>query len=410
MKFVIYLQCDTRYNKWMLEEIDSKPVILHTIERAKKIGEYKIICPLYECNENKKLAEILIENGIDCFFSNEERLTVRFYDSVMQINDIDAIIRVCGDQVLLDYVFFKEIIEKFDDSKDFFYCPGTAGAILPDIVSINLLEKYSAEVLKAERYFDVFKDDLKMKRLNVPVTKFVLNNRVNSFISYKYCKAVIENKLDIMQINDDLINQMSSSNCALLHSGILTSWALYDKADVPFYNMDGEANPWWAESTVNLVREKISKISNLRVFEWGSGNSTLFWSKYATKVVAIEHDKEWYEKVKKRIPSNVDLRYIELKYDGDYCRAINDEDDCFDIICIDGRDRTRCALNSLNKLSNKGIIIFDNSDRTEYKDGYDYLTANGFKRLELSGIVWGVSGAIDYTSIFYKSESNIFEL
>ena len=410
MKFIIYLQCDSRYNKWMLEEIDGQPAINQTIDRVKKIGDYQIICPLFACPENRKLAEILEDKGVDCSFTNEEQLTVRFYDSVVKAEDIDAVIRVCGDQVLLDPDVSSNIVEKFSDLYDFFYYPGTQGAVIPDIVRVDLLKRHCDEIYHSKRYFDIFIDDTDIRRLYFPVDKYIMSNRANNYLSYIYCKAVIENSLDISQINNDLSNSLSQPYCALMQSGILTSWALSGKADIPFYGMNGEVNPWWAESTVNLVREKISKIRNLRVFEWGSGNSTLFWSKYAIKVVAIEHDKEWYEKVKKIISDNVKLRHIELKYDGDYCRAINDEDDLFDIICIDGRDRTRCAHNCLSKLKNDGIVIFDNSDRNEYKDGYDYLISNGYKRLELSGIVWGVSGAVDYTSIFCKSECNIFEL
>lgn len=35
---IIYLQCDTRYNQWMLEKIDKSSVIEHTIRRCKAIG------------------------------------------------------------------------------------------------------------------------------------------------------------------------------------------------------------------------------------------------------------------------------------------------------------------------------------------------------------------------------------
>lgn len=34
---MIYLQCDSRFNQWLLREIDEMPVIEYTIEKAKMI-------------------------------------------------------------------------------------------------------------------------------------------------------------------------------------------------------------------------------------------------------------------------------------------------------------------------------------------------------------------------------------
>ena len=39
----------------------------------------------------------------------------------------------------------------------------------------------------------------------------------------------------------------------------------------------------------------------------------------------------------------------------------------FDIIFIDGRSRIKCLINSLDLIKKNGVIIFDNSNRKEYK-------------------------------------------
>lgn len=34
---MIYLQCDSRFNQWLLKKIDEQSVVEHTIERVKMI-------------------------------------------------------------------------------------------------------------------------------------------------------------------------------------------------------------------------------------------------------------------------------------------------------------------------------------------------------------------------------------
>ena len=49
-----------------------------------------------------------------------------------------------------------------------------------------------------------------------------------------------------------------------------------------------------------------------------------------------------------------------------YEKAILDFDEEFDIILIDGRNRVDCFRYALDKLSDKGIIIFDDFQRGTY--------------------------------------------
>ena len=76
----------------------------------------------------------------------------------------------------------------------------------------------------------------------------------------------------------------------------------------------------------------------------------------------------------------------------------------FDIIIIDGRERVQTAKNSLHSLKRSGIIIWDNSDREKYKEGYQLLFEKGFKRLDFWGIAPGLH-AETCTSIFYREEN-----
>ncbi len=158
--------------------------------------------------------------------------------------------------------------------------------------------------------------------------------------------------------------------------------------------------PWYTYSAIAFLGKRINK--GMAVFEYGSGNSTIWWSVRAAKVVSCEHDLEWYHRMKSKFGNDVEYLYYALVPGGDYSKALLKYNNVFDIIVIDGRDRVNCAKGSLSALKSSGVIIWDNSDREEYIEGYDFLTANGFRRLDFDGMgPINVSGWC--TSVFYRS-------
>ena len=209
--------------------------------------------------------------------------------------------------------------------------------------------------------------------------------------------------MDIYKLSSNLSDRLRCKNNYLNRTGLWGSWIYGNSFEDFYWDENGMVNPWWGQSVVDLVCKRLNK--EMRVFEWGMGNSTLFWSQYVAEVVSVESDRGWYEKMNGIIPSNVFPRYCKLEYDGEYCRTILNEQGEFDIILIDGRDRVRCAHNSLEKLKENGVIIWDNSEREYYQEGYDLLKGHGFKQLELCSLLYGVSGVEDYTSIFYRRDN-----
>jgi len=157
--------------------------------------------------------------------------------------------------------------------------------------------------------------------------------------------------------------------------------------------------PWYTYSSIYFISKKIK--NEMIVFEYGSGNSTLWWSRSVSKVISCEHDLQYFNSLKKRIASNVEYIYCKLEYAGDYSKIIRSFSNCFDIIIIDGRDRINCVKNSLEALKYDGIIIWDNSDRSRYEKGYSFLNEHGFRRLDFEGI--GPLNTYKWcTSIFYR--------
>ena len=161
----------------------------------------------------------------------------------------------------------------------------------------------------------------------------------------------------------------------------------------------GEPVPWYTYSAIDFLAGRVN--SGMRVFEYGSGNSTLWWSRKARHVVSCEHDRAWYDVMRPRVPANVEYLFADLTAGDDYVASASRQAEPFDVIVIDGRDRVNCARSALSALTADGVIVWDNSDRTEYDAGYRFLLDHGFRRLDFGGM--GPINAYGWcTSLFYR--------
>ena len=169
-------------------------------------------------------------------------------------------------------------------------------------------------------------------------------------------------------------------------------------------DQNGSPIPWVTYSFIDFIKTRLTKEHT--VFEFGSGNSTYFYAKYAGVVVSVEHDKKWFDKIEKSTdkPDNSELIYCELQRDGDYCRMPVKLDEKFDIIIVDGRDRVNCCKQAVEALTPNGVVVLDDSEREVYKEGVNFLLSKGFKHLLLSGISPGLFYRKS-TSVFYKPDN-----
>ena len=164
----------------------------------------------------------------------------------------------------------------------------------------------------------------------------------------------------------------------------------------------GDPIPWVTYSFIDFIKERLNKQHT--VFEFGSGNSTFFYAKYAGIVVSVEHDKEWYDKIVNSKPENSEMIFCELVNGGDYCHMPVKLKEKFDIIIVDGRDRVNCCMQALGALSENGVVVLDDSERDRYKPAIDHLVKNGFKHLLFSGISPGLFYR-KATSVFYRPDN-----
>ncbi|QNH55640.1 MAG: hypothetical protein H2674_14390, partial [Limnospira indica BM01] len=54
-------------------------------------------------------------------------------------------------------------------------------------------------------------------------------------------------------------------------------------------NFDSQPIPWYTYPAIEFIENKIS--SDFKVFEYGSGQSTLWWAERVLKVISVESDR-----------------------------------------------------------------------------------------------------------------------
>lgn len=184
--------------------------------------------------------------------------------------------------------------------------------------------------------------------------------------------------------------------------GWLLSRFLYQPVDAK-----GNPIPWVTYASLHFISQKLEDTS-FNVFEYGSGNSTLWFAQKAASVVSIEHSPEFYELIKKKLKSYQNVTYQLIALSDNYSKKILDYNQEFHVVIIDGRDRIECTKNSVHSLRDDGVIIWDNSDREKYQEAYDFLKNKGFKKIDFKGL--GPIGHIEWqTSIFYRP-NNCFDI
>lgn len=159
--------------------------------------------------------------------------------------------------------------------------------------------------------------------------------------------------------------------------------------------------PWFTYSAIDFLRERLTK--NLNVLEFGSGNSTIFFAERVNKVFSVEHNEYYYKEILLNKSKNIEIKIVSGSTSEDYLSQIS-EASKFEIIVVDGLFRNECLINSVNYITENGVIILDDSERVDYEPGISFLIKKGFKQLRFSGIAPGIFFR-KCTSIFYKLEN-----
>jgi len=124
-----------------------------------------------------------------------------------------------------------------------------------------------------------------------------------------------------------------------------------------------------------------------KVLEFGSGGSTIFFSKRCGFVKSFENDPLWYEKVKEALSSasNVELILCDTKVG---LEIVGKEPDGFyDIVLADSHpsyhDRLAYAIAAIPKLRIGGFMVIDNYDSRHLRsfpyEEFDVYTYDGIR-------------------------------
>lgn len=185
------------------------------------------------------------------------------------------------------------------------------------------------------------------------------------------------------------------------HKGYLASIGWFTSFDnQQAMDENGDPLPWVTYSFIDFITPRLTK--DLKIFEYGSGSSTLFYAKRVSKVVSVEHDEAWYNKIVKSKPQNAEMIFSKLERGGEYSKKAAALGEKYDIIIVDGRDRVNCCISSINALSANGVIVLDDSERKDYEKAGTFLKKAGFKELSFTGISPGLF-YLKATSVFYKT-------
>jgi hypothetical protein len=167
----------------------------------------------------------------------------------------------------------------------------------------------------------------------------------------------------------------------------------------------GNPIPWYTYPAIEYLKNL--DFSDRNIFEYGSGNSSLWWGKRCKKIISIELDVKWFEQIKnsKSKISNFDYRLaIDEKSYVMQADLVGS-----DVIIIDGSWRVECANFVINQIKsnkvNPNMLIFDNSDW--YPRTIPFINKNlkSWVQVDFSGF-GPINGYTWITSIFINPNAD----
>jgi predicted O-methyltransferase YrrM len=133
--------------------------------------------------------------------------------------------------------------------------------------------------------------------------------------------------------------------------------------------------PWFSYAAIDFLDEFLKP--EMRVFEYGSGGSTLFFASRVKSVYSAEDNAKWFELVTQRVEqkglTNVTLTLCPFDFKNPvsfeqsaYLNALPNER--FDVIVVDGSEewtqvRPVCFRLAESRIKPGGIIVVDDSWR-----------------------------------------------
>lgn len=171
---------------------------------------------------------------------------------------------------------------------------------------------------------------------------------------------------------------------------------------------------------IDFLADRLSPDHEL--FEYGAGNSTLWFAAKARSVQSLEHTEEWSGHVRARMPANVrldvrplndtrpydQLAFLTMNEDNAYTRFILESESCYRVIVVDGIFRNACVPAAIQRLTPDGVLILDNTDYKEFRPALEFLALKGFRAIDFAGMC-PITQVLSRTSVFYR-DGNCFRI
>jgi hypothetical protein len=138
----------------------------------------------------------------------------------------------------------------------------------------------------------------------------------------------------------------------------------------------GRPVPWYTYPAIAWL-DRLA-LQGARVFEWGLGNSTLYWERRGCLVTSVDDSPQWHARIQRQSTATCLLATDQASY------VTAPGQGPYDIVCIDGSWRDECAAHGPSLLEEGGLVIFDNSDRHSAAMGF--LRDAGFVQIDFVGL------------------------
>ena len=147
---------------------------------------------------------------------------------------------------------------------------------------------------------------------------------------------------------------------------------LIDRTELLLYERRHPDLPWLTREAVDFLASWLQPSDH--GLEWGSGRSTVWLAQRVSRLVSIEHNEAWYDRVKVMLAArnlaNVDYRLHvanpqvdSASMDHPYVVAGSKFlSGGADFVLVDGAFRDYCAAIALSRVKPGGIIIVDNAN------------------------------------------------
>ena len=164
--------------------------------------------------------------------------------------------------------------------------------------------------------------------------------------------------------------------------------------------------PWMPFKATEWLSSYLRR--DMKVLEYGSGGSTLFFAQRVNFLVSVEHDSQWHSKVATRLSEQgfTNVSYVlreprkdeEPVLDGyrndfpgvsfaEYVKTIDAyPDGTFDLVLVNGRARVACMAQALPKLRPGGYLMLDNASDPDWAGCLEIMRPYAYPRIDFYSI------------------------